>query len=40
MIYNNYAGDVLNFDMAQDMARMEGIKVETVLVNDEISAFP
>jgi len=40
MIYNNYAGDVLNFDMAQDFARMEGIKVETVLVNDEISAFP
>ena len=40
LLYNNYAGDVLNFDMAQDFARMEGIKVETVLINDEISAFP
>jgi len=40
LLYNNYAGDVLNFDMAQDFARSEGIQVETVLINDEISAFP
>ena len=40
LLYNNYAGDVLNFDMGQDFARMEGIKVETVLINDEICAFP
>lgn len=40
LLYNNYAGDVLNFDMAQDDARDEGITVETVLINDEISAFP
>ena len=40
LLYNNYAGDVMNFDMGQDFARMEGIKVETVLINDEISAFP
>lgn len=40
LLYNNYAGDCLNFDMAQDFARMEDIKVETVLINDEISAFP
>lgn len=26
LLYNNYAGDVLNFNMAQDMARAEGIK--------------
>ncbi|MEM7394924.1 MAG: dihydroxyacetone kinase subunit DhaK, partial [Verrucomicrobiota bacterium] len=40
LLYNNYAGDVLNFDMAQDMARDDGILVDTVLINDEISAFP
>jgi len=40
LLYNNYAGDVLNFNMAQDIARMEGIHVETVLINDEISAYP
>lgn len=40
LLYNNYAGDVLNFNMAQDMARDEGILVDTVLINDEISAFP
>jgi phosphoenolpyruvate---glycerone phosphotransferase subunit DhaK len=40
LLYNNYAGDCLNFDMAQDMARREGIEVETVLVNDEIASAP
>jgi dihydroxyacetone kinase-like protein len=40
LFYNNYAGDCLNFDMAQEMAREEDIRVETVLINDEISAFP
>ena len=40
LLYNNYAGDVMNFDMGQDFARLEGHKVETVLINDEISAFP
>jgi len=40
LLYNNYAGDCLNFDMAQDMARDEGIEVETVLINDEIVSAP
>jgi dihydroxyacetone kinase-like protein len=40
LLYNNYAGDCLNFDMAQDLARDEGIEVETVLVNDEIASAP
>ena len=40
LLYNNYAGDCLNFDMAQDMARAEGIDVATVLVNDEIASAP
>jgi len=40
LLYNNYAGDVLNFDMAQEKARREGISVRTVLVNDEIASAP
>ena len=31
-IYGNYGGDVMNFDMAADMAAMEDIEVRTVLV--------
>ena len=40
LLYNNYAGDVLNFDMAQDIARDEDILIDTVLINDEISSAP
>jgi dihydroxyacetone kinase len=39
--YGNYAGDVLNFDAAQDQLRAEGIDCRTVLVTDDIwSAKP
>jgi dihydroxyacetone kinase-like protein len=40
LLYNNYAGDVMNFDLAQEMARAKGIRVETVLINDEIASAP
>jgi dihydroxyacetone kinase-like protein len=40
LLYNNYAGDVMNFDLAQEMARAQGIRVETVLINDEIASAP
>jgi dihydroxyacetone kinase-like protein len=40
LLYNNYAGDVLNFGIAEEMAREEGIQIETVLINDEISSAP
>ena len=40
LLYNNYSGDVFNFDIAQDLARKEGILVDTVLINDEISSAP
>ena len=40
LLYNNYSGDVFNFDVAQDLARKEGIMVDTVLINDEISSAP
>ncbi|UYO96577.1 dihydroxyacetone kinase family protein [Microbacterium sp. M28] len=36
--YGNYAGDVLNFDAAQERLRAEGIEVSTVAVTDDISS--
>jgi dihydroxyacetone kinase len=38
--YGNYAGDVLNFDAAQDQLRAEGIDCRTVLVTDDIWSAP
>ena len=40
LVYCNYAGDVLNFNMAQEMAIDEGIKVDQVRINDDISSGP
>ena len=37
-IYGNYGGDVMNFDMATEMADMEGIEVRTVLVKDDVAS--
>jgi len=39
-IYGNYGGDVMNFDMATEMADMEDIKVRTVLVKDDVASAP
>ena len=36
--YGNYAGDVLNFNQAQDRLRAEGIDVRTVVVTDDIAS--
>ncbi|HEY3290536.1 MAG TPA: dihydroxyacetone kinase subunit DhaK [Anaerolineae bacterium] len=35
-IYGNYGGDVMNFDMATEMASMDDIEVRTVLVKDDV----
>lgn len=37
LVVKNYAGDVMNFEMAQELAEMEGINVETVIVRDDIA---
>lgn len=37
LIIKNYTGDVMNFEMAADMATMEGIEVEKVIVDDDIA---
>lgn len=38
--YGNYAGDVLNFDQAQERLRAEGIPCQTVVVTDDIASAP
>ncbi|MFN3929559.1 MAG: dihydroxyacetone kinase subunit DhaK, partial [Thermoflexus sp.] len=37
MIVKNYAGDVMNFDMAADLLRGEGFEVESVLIADDVA---
>ena len=39
-IYGNYGGDVMNFDMATEMADMEDVEVRTVLVKDDVASAP
>jgi dihydroxyacetone kinase-like protein len=36
-IVKNYTGDVLNFEMAADLARADGIEVEAVVTNDDVA---
>ena len=36
-VVKNYTGDVLNFEMAIDMAKDEGIKADYVIVNDDVA---
>lgn len=36
-VYGNYAGDVMNFDMAAELAQMDDIEVRTVLSTDDIA---
>ncbi len=36
-IVKNYTGDVLNFEMAQELASADGVAVESVLVNDDVA---
>ena len=36
-IVKNYTGDVLNFDMAKELAEADGIEVESVVTNDDVA---
>jgi phosphoenolpyruvate---glycerone phosphotransferase subunit DhaK len=36
-IVKNYTGDVMNFDMAAELAKGEGTEVESVLTNDDVA---
>lgn len=37
LIIKNYSGDIMNFEMAAEMAEMEGIKVGKIVVDDDIA---
>ena len=37
MVVKNYTGDVMNFEMAADMAEAEGIPVQYVVTNDDVA---
>ena len=36
-IVKNYTGDVLNFEIAEELAKGEGIEVESVLIDDDVA---
>lgn len=37
MVVKNYSGDVMNFDMAKDLASMDNIPVKSIVVDDDIA---
>lgn len=39
-VYGNYAGDVMNFEMAAEIAEEKGIRIKTVLTTDDIASSP
>ncbi|MGO7182418.1 dihydroxyacetone kinase subunit DhaK [Rhizobium brockwellii] len=39
-MYGNYAGDVMNFDMAAEMLALDEIDVRTVLTTDDVASAP
>lgn len=39
-LYGNYSGDVMNFDLAAEIAAEENIRVETVRVTDDAASAP
>jgi len=39
-IYGNYSGDIMNFDMAAEMAKTDDIKVEQVIATDDVASAP
>ena len=39
-LYGNYSGDVMNFDLASELALAEGTEVSTVLAADDVASAP
>ena len=37
MVIKNYSGDIMNFDMAKELAEMEDIEVDFVVVDDDVA---
>ena len=39
-IYGNYSGDVINFDMAAEMAEVEGVEVASFVAGEDVASAP
>lgn len=39
-IYGNYTGDIMNFDMATEMAELDDIRVLSLVGNDDVASAP
>ncbi|MCF7927492.1 MAG: dihydroxyacetone kinase subunit DhaK [Spirochaetales bacterium] len=39
-LYGNYGGDIMNFDMAAEMADMDDIRVESFIAADDVASAP
>ncbi|MDR2864809.1 MAG: dihydroxyacetone kinase subunit DhaK [Spirochaetaceae bacterium] len=39
LVIKNYTGDIMNFEMAMEMAELEGIKTAKVVVNDDVAVM-
>jgi len=39
-IFGNYSGDVMNFEMAAELASLDGIEVRNVVVKDDVASAP
>lgn len=39
-LYGNYGGDIMNFDLAAELARDDGIEVATILGADDVASAP
>lgn len=39
-LFGNYAGDSMNFEMAKEMAELDGISVEIAKVSDDVASAP
>ncbi|HEY4965350.1 MAG TPA: dihydroxyacetone kinase subunit DhaK [Puia sp.] len=39
-IYGNYGGDIMNFDMAAEMAAIDDIRVEKVVAGEDVASAP
>ena len=40
LVHGNYAGDIMNFEMAADLVAAEGIAVRTVVTTDDVASSP
>ena len=40
MVYGNYVGDVMNFDMAAELARDHGVETRSIVTTDDVASSP